>query len=240
MYGPKYIRTNINNTKMHLQAESEAAFLASKLSLNAETSVIDIACGAGRHLKALNKYSQNLTGVDISEHCISTAKANCPAHIKFYLGNMYSLSAFYGQFDVALCLFTSFGFFSDDESNLQVLKEIHKVLKPGGTFVLQLIDEDWFHTVFAPEAESEVEGLVVKESRVYDPETKYVTTKIRITDTNTSAVEETGYHCRIYNKDEILLLLNKAGFFSVKVYGDAEGNEYRAKFSKRPYYFASR
>lgn len=45
-----------------------------------------------------------------------------------------------GGFDAVVNLFTSFGYFEEDEEQVKVLREIYRMLKPGGKFVIDYLN----------------------------------------------------------------------------------------------------
>ncbi|MCX2575429.1 class I SAM-dependent methyltransferase [Pedobacter sandarakinus] len=102
--------------------------------------ILDIACGKGRHSIYLNKKGFNVTGIDLSAQSIKYAKQFENEHLHFLEHDMRKL--FYiNYFDVAVNLFTSFGYFDTEKDHVNALKTFRKCLKTDGTLVL-----DYFNT----------------------------------------------------------------------------------------------
>ena len=51
-------------------------------------------------------------------------------------------------FHLALSLFTSFGYFEDECDDLQVLRNVHRSLKPQGVLVMDVVSKERLAKVF--------------------------------------------------------------------------------------------
>ncbi len=124
--------------------DEEAEFLIDQLSAyltpSANSKILDVACGRGRHSVYLHKKGYEVTGIDLSEQNIRFAQQFEQKRLHFYVHDMRKLS-FIHYFDIALNLFTSFGYFDSEKDHINALKAIRKGLKRDGTFVL-----DYFNT----------------------------------------------------------------------------------------------
>ncbi|PLX21623.1 MAG: hypothetical protein C0597_03095, partial [Marinilabiliales bacterium] len=132
-------------------------------------------------------------------------------------------------------LFTSFGFFDKEEENIQVIKEIHKVLKPGGKFLLDFENKFFFvyNDVFKHEKEwKEVDEMtkILLENK-YDVinEREIFSAKFYV---NEELVDEVGYNIRLYSYPEIKRILEDNGFEILNHWGDYSSNVFSVK-SKR-------
>lgn len=122
--------------------EKEAAFfiknLLAHLKLEAPASILDLACGKGRHARFLNQLGYDVTGVDLSEQSINYAKQYENELLKFEVHD--KLNPYPKQFDAVFNLFTSFGYFEKDEDNLKVVKNIKASIKDGGYGVIDFMN----------------------------------------------------------------------------------------------------
>lgn len=89
--------------------------------------VLDIACGTGDTAIALDKKGMNVTGADISVEMLAVARKKAP-HITFQYGDAAGLDFPDNSFDAVSITFGIRNF--DDRA--VCLKEIYRVLKPGG------------------------------------------------------------------------------------------------------------
>lgn len=124
--------------------DAEAEFLIDNLSAYlkpaADSRILDIACGRGRHAVYLNKKGYDVTGIDLSEQNIRYAQQFEKKNLHFFVHDMRRL-AFINYFDIALNMFTSFGYFETEKEHVDALRSFRKGLKPDGTLVL-----DYFNT----------------------------------------------------------------------------------------------
>lgn len=105
-----------------------------------EAKILDIACGKGRHSIYLNKNGFDVTGIDLSTQSIKYAKQFENEKLHFFEHDMRKL--FYiNYFDIALNLFTSFGYFETENDHVNALKSFRKSLNDNGILVI-----DYFNT----------------------------------------------------------------------------------------------
>ena len=121
------------------EAEGFVASLMQKIPLPPNASVLDLACGKGRHARFVHSLGHQVLGVDLSTNSIQAAKAFEEGGLHFRTGDMREPQGI-EAFDLVLNLFTSFGYFESEEDNLRVLNSIRKSLKPGGLLLLDFMN----------------------------------------------------------------------------------------------------
>ena len=95
--------------------------------------ILDLGCGNGNIINLLKKERKaDYFGLDISENMIEEAKKKCGEDVKFTVGDSENLPYQDGQFDIIICN-ASFHHYTKPEV---AIKEIKRVLKSGGTFIL--------------------------------------------------------------------------------------------------------
>ncbi|WP_219223128.1 class I SAM-dependent methyltransferase [Pedobacter antarcticus] len=124
--------------------DAEAEYLIDNLTAHLKPAlharILDIACGRGRHAVYLNKKGFDVTGIDLSEQSIRYARQFEQKHLHFYVHDMRKLG-YINYYDIALNLFTSFGYFDTEKDHVNALKSFRKSIKEDGTLVL-----DYFNT----------------------------------------------------------------------------------------------
>lgn len=147
------------------RAEQTCEALVSLLGLAPGAKILDLACGPGRFAIPLAKRGFRVVGLDICDVYLEQARAKAQEQglqIEFVHGDMCAIP-FENEFDAVINLFTSFGYFEREEDHLQVLKEVHKSLKPGGRFLLELMNRDWLIKNFRPRNWHEYPSFFVLE-----------------------------------------------------------------------------
>ena len=128
------------------------------------------------------------------------------------------------SFNMALNLNTSFGYFEDPADDLQVIRNIHASLLPGGILVLQTIGKEVLARIFQERDWSEIEGsLFLQERR---PAEDWGQMDVRWIKISSGQREEWSFTHRLFAATELVALMREAGFQSVKTYGDLEGGPY--------------
>lgn len=184
---------------------------------------LDLCCGPGRASVELARKGMNVTGVDLSAFMIGKARDRATAaavEVEWVRSDMREFIR-PAAFDLALSLFTSFGYFESREDNLRVLVNVRRSLRPGGALVMELMNKERLASLFAPASIMENEGTVLIEHRRVLP--------------GWSRLENTWYVLAggryetftlrhwIYSGEELCSLLTQAGFGSVSVYGSFAG-----------------
>jgi SAM-dependent methyltransferase len=136
-------------------SDEDAAEILGLLQLAPGARVLDAPCGHGRLSRRLAAAGMEVTGVDLSEPFLAKAQAEPVGPgppPDYHLGDMRRLPVA-GPFDAAVCWFTSFGYY-DDADCRAVLSEFHRVLRPGGTVLIETMHHDGVvrHFTAAPEA----------------------------------------------------------------------------------------
>ncbi|MFQ5630821.1 MAG: class I SAM-dependent methyltransferase [bacterium] len=136
-----------------------------------EQNVLDIACGAGRHLLAFAKRGAKVAGIDLSNILIENArkrfrKVGLSANLVH--GDMREIG-YQEKFDGATMWFTSFGYFESSSEDRKVLTGLSKALKFGGWWWIDLPNPNYLKDNLIKDSERIIEGpngkACVKERR---------------------------------------------------------------------------
>ena len=113
--------------------------LLDRIGLESGSRALDLACGIGRHSKHISSKGLNVTGIDLSEYSISIAKELESESLQFFVHDMRQL--FWKEhFELALNLFTSFGYFHSREDDLKMMNGVFDALKNHGLFVIDFMN----------------------------------------------------------------------------------------------------
>jgi SAM-dependent methyltransferase len=211
-FGREYIALYPHRNEM--EAEHMVALIEGILGTKKVERVLDLACGAGRHSGILANHWWTV-GLDLSEVLLQLAHRNAvPA--EFVRGDMRVLPFANDSFDVVVNLFTSFGYFADDASHLQVVREVARVTRGGGTFVLDFLNTTQLRNTLVPYDEREIAGSVVEQRREISEDGRFVIKRICIRGTGKEFTERV----RLFDKDDLSEMMIEAGFAIDAVYGN--------------------
>ncbi len=127
------------------------------LNLPEKAKVLDLACGKGRHAIYLNQLGYDVVGADLSENSITEAKKNQNETLHFQVHDMRE--TFEDKFDAIFNLFTSFGYFENDEDNLTTLKAMKESLTEYGFAVIDFMNVNQVIANLVPQEMKTVENI---------------------------------------------------------------------------------
>jgi len=220
------------------EAERLVGLIEKNVNLKPHSAVLDMACGAGRHAIAFAKKGFNVTAVDLSERLLEEAKKNAittGVSIDFTLSDILKFETDL-KFDLAVNLFTSIGYFEDDEENFAVIKKANSLIKNGGFFVLDYFNKNFLLKNLVPTSIISKNGLKITQNRSILG--NRVVKKIIIE--KDGSIEEFYESVRLYSHEEIDSFMNRAGFNIIKEMGDFYGNAYEEETSPRLILFAKK
>jgi SAM-dependent methyltransferase len=101
-----------------------------------DARIFDLGCGEGYVSRQLiNRGAASVVAIDISEKMIDSAKSIETVGISYSVGDARSMAEYDSEsFDLVLAMFL-FNYLNVEES-AQTIKEIFRILKPGGRFVM--------------------------------------------------------------------------------------------------------
>jgi SAM-dependent methyltransferase len=196
--------------------------------------VLDVCCGAGRHSIELARRGFKVTGFDLSKFLISEAKKNYKQlpekHIKanFLIRDMRKFN-FKNSFDAAANLFTSFGYFSDDEENFLVIKNVSSSLKKNGYFVFDYLNGNYLRKNVVPYDKKTFLGKEFTQKRTIVG--NFVRKEISIK----SGSKKISYEevLKLYDINILTKVFQKNKLKVIHSFGDYFGNNYSKDKSQR-------
>jgi SAM-dependent methyltransferase len=181
--------------------------------LEAGMRVLDVPCGTGRVAKRLAAQGFDVLGVDLTERFLEEARA---AGVSVERGDMRELR-FDGAFDVALCMWGSFGYFGD-EGNLAQARAAYRSLRPGGRYLIDTVAAESLLANFRERDWFTAGDIDVLERRSYAVGTGRIETEWTFVRGGERHAQTTSV--RVYTVRELADLLAEAGFTSFTALDD--------------------
>lgn len=211
----------IATTREAERTEQEAEFVASQLPPGGR--VLDLACGTGRIAIPLAARGFDVHGLDISERVLEVARRDAP-QLDFRRGDMRELPWDGGFFDAVVNVWTAFGYFESQAEDERVLTEVARVLRPGGVFVLDTVNQVSLVRAFRPQAWHELDdGTLWLENRTHDLVSGR--SQAHWTFIKGDRRRELSFDHRVYTIPEYGELLRRAGFAEIEVTTNMDGSE---------------
>lgn len=110
---------------------------------NKKLKILDLGCGPGLYSERFAKNGHQVTGVDFSANSIEYAKKEADKKnldITYLNEDYLKLDLKENSFDLVMLIYTDFGPLLPEERN-QLLVVIKKVLKPGGVFIFDVLND---------------------------------------------------------------------------------------------------
>lgn len=217
--------------------EKEAVKLADlveeKIPVEKFEKILDLGCGRGRHSHTFAERGYNVTGTDLSPKAIQKATKLAEqkgfSNVRFEVRDMREPLP--ETFDAVLNLFTTFGYFLNDEENASVFDGVHSMLRKKGRFLIDFLN-----------AEKVEEGLVPAESGSYENldyqierfiKDGMVHKNIRFTGDGLSEPVEYQERVKLYGKHWFEEQLKKHRFTILETWGDYSGGDFDEEKSPR-------
>lgn len=156
------------------EADRAVAIFLEHAPLPDGAAVMDLCCGAGRHVKALRARGFHAVGLDLSVDLlvsaaerIATPEGRPPAFLVRADKRRHPFAD--ATFDAVTHFFTAFGYFADDAENFAVFDEVARVLRPGGWYLFDFLSAPSVRAEFADRREivreESDEGVDVRTTR---------------------------------------------------------------------------
>lgn len=219
-----YAHRSLNEAKEQVNA------IERLLKLQGREKVLDLACGTGRHSVAFGMKGYDVIGIDLSETLIKKARQrledqNLP--VKFQVADMFQLPDL-GSFDLVVNLFTSFGYFQEDERNQKVFDVVYRHLVKSGAFFLDYLHPHHVRQTLIAHEELMVAGEPVTVERKIDG--NIVEKQIHFP--GRSYCERV----KLYSKEQIVEMLQKSNLQIEYVWNDYKGNPWKEEGDRQLFY----
>ncbi|MGE0560696.1 MAG: class I SAM-dependent methyltransferase [Flavobacteriales bacterium] len=212
----------------YIEAEHFIKNLLNYLQPTPNCKMLDVACGKGRHAIYINKLGYKTDAFDLSENSILEAKNHENNGLRFYINDIRQpLKSNY--YDCAFNLFTSFGYFSDENDNQQSVDAMASSLKKDGVLVIDFLNVNHILSNLKTLETKKIEHITFDITKEID--NGFIIKHIKFNDNNTD------FH--FTERVKMLLLTNFKNYLSnsgltlTAIFGDYSLNPFDEKNSER-------
>lgn len=224
-FGPNYLK-EYGADLTHERTLAEIDFLEETLAIKKGAKILDCPCGHGRHSIELARRGYEVTGQDLNGFFLEEAKKaakHAGVSVRWVKHDMREVP-FESEFDFALNLFTAFGYLESDEEDQKALDQVTKALKPGGRFVLDVINRDRIvRTYRAKDWQQLSDGSMIISEKQFDHTTGRNNEK-RTWIWPNGKRETFSLFVRMYTVVELVAMFGKAGLTLKETYGSYTGD----------------
>jgi|TARA_B100000768_G_C11284513_1_gene381278 SAM-dependent methyltransferase len=232
---PKWFQSWFDTSYYHIlykhrdykEAEAFIKNIVTYLNLNKADSILDLACGKGRHSIFLNSLGYDVTGLDLSKNSIEHAKTNESESLHFEVHDMRDV--YETQFEIVLNLFTSFGYFQDEMDNFKVIQTIKSSLKQNGIGVIDYMNSPLVIDNLIAHNSYESDGIKFELKRNYKD--GFITKNIEVNDDGNSFHFEE--KVRAFTFQDFETMLSNAGLHLLDCFGSYKLEPFNNKTSER-------
>ena len=208
--------------------------LVDLLQLPEASSVLDLACGKGRHSITLNEFGYTVLGVDLSAQSIAHANQFSNSSLSFAVQDMREPIQS-KRFDAVFNLFTSFGYFSSKHENEKVCQAMAQMLNAGGKLVIDFMNAQKVIQNLVPSELKKVQDIEFDNKRIYSG--THIIKQISFQDKG----QKFEFQEQVQAIDLSMFKELLAPYFTIdSIFGSFELNEYIASESDRLIIIATR
>jgi SAM-dependent methyltransferase len=189
--------------------------------------VLDLCCGPGRASVDLASRGMRITGVDRSPFMLEKARSRATAagaNVEWVKSDMRDFVR-PESYDLALSLFTSFGYFEERDDDVRVLQNVRRSLRPGGRLVMELTCKERLARILQPvTCSTSADGRLMFERHRVLPGWERIENTWYVLDAG--RYETFTFTHSLYSAAELRLMLHGARFSDVRVFGSFAGDPF--------------
>ena len=234
IFNSMYLKTDADVVEDKKITAFELDMFASILKMEADNVILDLAWGQGRHsLKLARRGYRNVYGLDRSHYLINKAKLVNQAEglsVNFREGDARKLPFPTDMFDIVMILGNSYGYFESMDDDIQILREVFRVLKPGGKFLVDVADGAYLKEHFNPRSWEWLDKnhFVCRERSLASDNQRLISREV-ISNIKKGVIVDQFYAERLYTKEALQEILQTTGYSHIRFHDqyitDSEKNQ---------------
>jgi SAM-dependent methyltransferase len=199
--------------------------------LSPGAAVLDACCGPGRHSLELASRGYRVTGIDITEAYLAAARESAEAwevldRTRFLRADIRRFDL-PDEFDLAINLYTSFGYFRDPAEDIGALRRLRSCLKRGGALILETTGRETAERDFVAGESFDRGGWSVRTE--FEVVGAWEGLRNRWIMSRGNEIVDRAFVVRLYSGRELERALLEAGFSDIRILGGLDGSPYDEK-----------
>ena len=224
LFDEVYLITDARSVNDDRVTSQEIDIFTALLPMRPQDRILDLCGGHGRHsIELCSRGFLKCTVLDYSQPLLDIGAnhaGNKGFDILFLQGDARHTRLDSDTFDHVLILGNSLGYIPNPDADLHILKESSRLLKPGGSLLLDVADGESARTKIAPSAWHQIgEDIVVCRQR--EVRNGVICAREMVLSKVRGLIRDQTYCIRLYSEDTLEALVRKAGFEDVCVHSDA-------------------
>ena len=218
-----YLQTDARSVCDDNLTRMEVDFLQDVLKPSRFSHILDLCGGQGRHSLELSRRGfDNVTVLDYSSYLLDLGKNKAHREnlcTSFLRGDARTVGLKGHCFTFIIVMASSFGYFVEETENRKVIREIYRLLVPGGMLLLDLPYREFVLRNFKNESVHQIDGdLSVR--RIREQRNGVIYSREIVMSAKKGKIRDNSYCIRLFSVAEISALLASVGFADIRTWGD--------------------
>lgn len=233
LFNSVYLKTDGDVVENNGNTVREVDLLIQAAGLEPNDRVLDLCCGQGRHcIELAARGFRNVAGVDRSRYLIRLARRRAKQRqfsVSFHEGDARKFRLKENDFHCVAMMGNSFGYFDREEDDLAVLQAVTRALGPGGGVIaLDITSGDWMRQSYVPRSWEWIDQnqFVCRERSLSSDETRLISREV-VVHAERGVMVDQFYAERLYSRESIIELLDRAGFTQIREHDVVEADSDR-------------
>ena len=232
LFNSLYLKTDGDVVENPDNTRQEVDMVVRLLELETNDCILDMCCGQGRHsLELARRGYRHVTGCDRSRYLIRQARRRARQEnlsVAFHEGDARKVRLGGRQFHAVLLMGNSFGYFEQESDDEAVLKNLAQLMSPHGMLFMDVADGEWLSRHYEVRSWEWIdEQHFVCRERALSKDGRRIVTREVITHAEKGVLADQFYAERLYTRDQLRELLDRAGYESTRFHEPIETSSTR-------------
>lgn len=209
---------------------AQLEFIEKELGVLDGKTILEVGCATGELAFQLASKGASITAIDLSNSLLSKAKESRPhENITYRWANMLHTARLFGRskFDSVVCFGNTLVHLMNPMQMRDFFSGVLTVLKPGGVFLLQILNYD---EIFREKPSLlpliETGNLIFERKYSYEEGTREILFDTRLTLKSSGTIIENQTELLGIGSSDLTLLMDVAGLKEIQLYGGFDGRPF--------------